>query len=83
MKLYVAPGVVTHAVCAENRDVLCAGEGRYRDGKLTINNQSGHYKPSFESLRPTITYWAGAGFLPENIILKKYSHELVDDGFFG
>lgn len=52
------------------------------NSRLTIN-QSGHYKPSFESLRPTINYWAGAGFLPENIILKKYSHELVDDGFFG
>ncbi len=83
MKLYVAPRVVPHAVCAENRDVLCAGEGSYRDGKLTINNQSGHYKPSFESLKPTINYWAGAGFLPENIILKKYSHELVYDGFLG
>ncbi|USE36035.1 hypothetical protein [Endozoicomonas sp. SCSIO W0465] len=87
VKLYASPPGVTHAVCAENRDVLCAGEGSYKGGKLTINNRSGHYKPSCDSLEPAKKYWIAAGFLPENIIVKKHSHELVHelvyDGFFG
>jgi hypothetical protein len=63
---------ISHAVLADGEDVLTAGEAdiSHGDGKfvgISIDNNSGHYKPSEESLEIAIKKFKDAGIeFPED-----------------
>ncbi|MGL4192608.1 MAG: hypothetical protein ACRCRU_08540 [Vibrio sp.] len=56
-KLYVSQIKTTHAVCAGNKNVISAGEGVLQDEVLVIENRTGHYRVSFESLDYAIPHF--------------------------
>jgi hypothetical protein len=78
----------THAVCASNQDVISAGEGFFRDLKLYLNNQTGHYRASFESVENSLHHWRslnvkfseviGEDFLKEFREHRKYAEQAQD-----
>jgi hypothetical protein len=62
--LAVVDSTLKHSVAAGGVDVVTAGSGVYLgDGRLSLNNDTGHYHTSFESLRLAETAWRALAFI--------------------
>ena len=68
---------MNHTNLAGNRPVQCAGEFFYNDRNISLNNQSGHYMPSTESLHIPQTIMTRLGY---NVELSPYEPEFIDLG---
>lgn len=64
--LVIISPTLKHAVAAGGADVITAGHGQLKSkGNIWINNDTGHYQTSVESLDSSISEWDSVGYKVE------------------
>jgi hypothetical protein len=64
----IGDDILKHVIVTRGKPVLSAGEAQRQVDKLVIDNHSGHYHPTFKSVKDrAVSAFVNAGFKRENI----------------
>ncbi len=67
--LIVVSCQLKHSAAAGGADVPTAGSGHFKDGTLVLDNDTGHYQTTVQSLRKAETQWHQAGY--PNVVFRE------------